>query len=97
MAPLIELTMSLNGFYNASTYYDFQTKEGVVDYMQVNSWFAANSDDAAVDTVVKQAATNYVMGEASAEDVSAAVKEWLNGGGQSHADDWTEQYSKLAK
>lgn len=97
VAPLIELTMSLNGFYNASTYYDFQTKEGVVDYMPVNSWFAANSDDAAVDTVVKQAATNYVMGEASAEDVSAAVKEWLNGGGQSHADDWTEQYSKLAK
>lgn len=46
---------------------------------------------------LKQAATNYVMGEASAEDVSAAVKEWLNGGGQSHADDWTEQYSKLAK
>lgn len=60
----MNLTMSLNGFYNASTYYDFQTKEDVVDYMPVNSWFAANSDDAAVDTVVKQAATNYVMGEA---------------------------------
>ncbi len=41
VAPLIELTMSLNGFYNASTYYDFQTKEGVVDYMPVNSWFCS--------------------------------------------------------
>lgn len=82
-------------FPHAREYYDFQYQEGVKNWFSVKTWFAANSDDAAVSDVVNEAATKYVMGEATYDAVEAAIQEWLNGGGQSKLDDWTAQYRAM--
>lgn len=97
VAPLITETMGKGLFYKSEEYYAFQTKEGVKDHSPVSTWFTANTDDAATSTVVAEAATKYVMGEAGASDVANAVQEWLKNGGQSHLDDWTQQYKNMSK
>ena len=85
-----------NGLFNHSKeYYEFQFRDDVKNWSSVNTWFVANTDDAAVSTVVQEASTKYVMGEASFADVEKAVQEWLNGGGQSKLDDWTAQYREM--
>lgn len=95
VAPLIATQMEMGLYYNSTKYFEYQSKDGVIDHTPVTSWFRANTDDAAVSTVVQEEATRYVLGEATAEDVAAAVNEWITNGGQSKLDDWTAQYRAM--
>ena len=87
--------MEMGLYYNSTKYFEYQSQDGVIDHTPVTSWFRANTDDAAVSTVVQEEATRYVLGEATAEDVAAAVNEWITNGGQSKLDDWTAQYRAM--
>lgn len=82
---------------NSEAYYEFQTRTDLKEYPEVTSWFDANSDVTPVKDIVDTAATKFIMGDATEQDVLDAIDKWLAGGGQANIDDWTAQYAAMGK
>lgn len=87
--------IKLGNTRHAKEYYDFQVDTNVKDYPNINTWFRPNTDASGVSGIVEGAATKYVMGQISRDEVKNTIDKWLSGGGQSQIDDWTAQYKKI--
>lgn len=95
VTPILAENLKLGTIENAKEYYDFQTDSNIKGYPNIVSWFKPNTDASGVAGIVESAASKYVMGEATKDEVLKTVDKWLSGGGQKQIDDWTEQYAKI--